>query len=235
MQSSTDGGLTWSQPVSIAPLSLVGAFPAIQPDGTLVVVFRAVGGGNEAMNAVRSRDGGASLEPPVQVGALATVGTGLRFPALPSVDVDRTGRIWAAWHDCGLRAGCSGNDVVLTTSVDGVVWTPLRRVTAGRNAVIPAIAADPASGRIALLYYVVGNGIDAELVESRDAGATWQAPRRLNARTMQRGWLPRTTQGAMLADYVSVSYAAGRPLAVWALASEPVAPELRQAIYATRG
>jgi hypothetical protein len=111
----------------------------------------------------------------------------------------------------------------------------LRRVTTGRNAAIPAIAADPASGRIALLYYVVGSGIDAELVESGDAGASWQAPRRLNARTMLRSWLPRTTQGAMLADYVSVSYAAGRPLAVWALASEPIAPELRQAIYVTRG
>ena len=235
VQSSTDGGLTWSQPVSLAPLSLVGAFPAIQPDGTLVVVYRAVGGGNEAMIAVRSRDGGASLEAPVIVGRLAAAGTGLRFPALPSVEVDRTGRIWVAWHDCGLRAGCPANDVVVATSVDGVAWTPLRRVTTGRNAVIPAIAADPASGRLALLYYVVGTGIDAELVESLDDGATWRAPRRLNARTMQRSWLPRTTQGRMLADYVSVTYAAGRPLAVWALASEPVGPELRQAIYATRG
>ncbi len=39
----------------------------------------------------------------------------------------------------------------------------------------------------------------------------------------------------MLADYISVSYAVGRPLAVWALASEPAGGELRQAIFATRG
>ena len=70
-------------------------------------------------------------------------------------------------------------------------------------------AADPASRRLAILYYVVRPaGIDAELVESRDAGATWGTPQRLSAQTMQRAWSPNTTQGRMLADYISVSYAA---------------------------
>jgi len=236
LQSSTDGGLTWSQPVSITPLSLVGAFPAIQPDGTLVIVYRTGTRSNEEMNAVRSRDGGASLEPPVRVGAIHAFVVGLRFPVLPSVEVDRSGQIWVTWHDCGLRPSCLGNDVVVTTSTDGIVWAPLRRVTSGRIAAIPALAADPASDRLAILYYAVGpGGIDAELVESRNAGATWSAPQRLSAQTMQRRWLPDTTQGRMLADYISVSYAGGRPLAVWALASAPVAAEFRQAIFATRG
>ena len=235
LQTSTDGGLTWSRPVSLAPLSPVGAFPAIQPDGTLVVVYRT-GGRALELDAVRSRDGGATLEAPVRVAPLLASATGLRFPPLPGVDVDRTGRILVTWHDCGLRPSCGGNDVVVASSVDGVAWTPSRRITRGRNAVIPAIATDPASDRIALLYYVVGpGGIDAELVESRDGGLTWAAPRRLSAQTMQRAWLPDTTQGRMLADYVSVSYAGGRPLAVWALASEPVGSELRQAIFASRG
>jgi hypothetical protein len=39
----------------------------------------------------------------------------------------------------------------------------------------------------------------------------------------------------MLADYVSLRWATGRPLVVWALASRPVGSSLRQAIYATRG
>ena len=235
LQTSSDGGLTWSPPVSVAPLSLVGAFPAIQPDGTLVIVYRT-GGRALELDAVRSRDGGATLEAPVRVGAIRAFASGLRFPALPAVDVDRTGRIWVAWHDCGLRPACGGNDVVVTTSLDGATWTPLRRITSGRNAAIPALAADPASGRIAILYYAIGpGGIDAELVESRNAGATWSAPQRLSAQTMPRTWLANTNQGRMLADYVSVSYAGGRPLAVWALASEPVGTELRQAIFATRG
>jgi hypothetical protein len=39
----------------------------------------------------------------------------------------------------------------------------------------------------------------------------------------------------MLADYISVHYAGGRPLAVWVLALPPVAGAFREAIYATRG
>ncbi|MEJ7568765.1 MAG: sialidase family protein [Gaiellaceae bacterium] len=235
VQTSTDGGLTWAQPVSIAPLSLVGAFPAIQPDGTLVVVYRSATEGREEIDAARSRDGGATLEPPVLVSPMDAFVVGLRLPVLPSVEVDRTGRIWATWHDCRLRPSCSGNDVVVSTSTDGNEWTAPRRVTSGRTAAIPAIASDPVSGRLAILFYAVGIGIDAELVESTNAGVTWSAPRRLSAQTMLRHWLPGTSQGAMLADYISVTYAAGRPLAVWALASEPAGAEFRQAIFATRG
>jgi len=236
LQSSTDGGVTWSQPTSITPLSLVGAFPAIQPDGTLVIVYRTGTRQRAEIAATRSRDGGASLEPPVRVGAADAFQVGLRLPVLPSVDVDPSGRIWATWHDCGLRPSCLGNDVVVSSSTDGLTWTPLRRVTTGRTAAIPAIAADPASGRIAILFYAVrAAGIDAELIESRNGGSTWSTPQRLSAQTMQRSWSPNTTQGRMLADYISVSYAGGRPLAVWALASEPAGRELRQAIVASRG
>ncbi|MGI9113284.1 MAG: sialidase family protein [Gaiellaceae bacterium] len=237
LQTSTDGGLTWSQPVSIAPLSLVGAFPAIQPDGTLVIVYRTGTRDREELDAVRSRDGGSTLEAPVRVSPIdAFALSGLRLPVIPSVDVDRTGRIWVAWHDCRLRRNCLGNDVVVSTSTDGIAWTAARRITNRATAAIPAIAADPASGKLAILYYAVRPaGIDAELVESRDAGATWGRPQRLSVQTMQRAWSPETTLGRMLADYISVTYAAGRPLAVWALASEPAGGELRQAIFATRG
>jgi hypothetical protein len=235
LQTSTDGGLTWSQPVSVAPLSLAGAFPAIQPNGTLVIVYRTGTRNRQELAAVRSRDGGSSLEQPVLVSPIRAFVVGLRLPVLPAVDVDPSGRIWVTWHDCVRRRDCLGNDVVVSTSTDGVAWSRPRRITSGRTAAIPAIAADPASRRLAILYYVVRPaGIDAELVESRDAGATWGTPQRLSAQTMQRAWSPNTTQGRMLADYISVSYAAGRPLAVWALASEPAGAELRQAIFATR-
>jgi hypothetical protein len=52
---------------------------------------------------------------------------------------------------------------------------------------------------------------------------------------MKVSWMPNTSSGRMLADYLSVHYAAGRPLAVWVLASEPVGSSFRQAVYATRG
>jgi hypothetical protein len=47
--------------------------------------------------------------------------------------------------------------------------------------------------------------------------------------------MPDTVSGRMLADYISVHYAGGRPLVAWVLASQPAGGELRQAVYATRG
>jgi hypothetical protein len=52
---------------------------------------------------------------------------------------------------------------------------------------------------------------------------------------MRPQWLPDTVSGRMLADYISVHYAGARPLVLWVLASEPVGPSLRQAVYATLG
>jgi hypothetical protein len=48
-------------------------------------------------------------------------------------------------------------------------------------------------------------------------------------------WMPQTTLGRMLADYIGVSWVRGRPLVVLALASPPRAGKLHQAIYAVRG
>jgi hypothetical protein len=52
---------------------------------------------------------------------------------------------------------------------------------------------------------------------------------------MRATWLPNTVSGRMLADYISVHYAANRPLVAWVLASEPVGSRFRQAVYATLG
>ena len=73
-----------------------------------------------------------------------------------------------------------------------------------------------------------------ELITSAD-GTRWSSPQRLNARRMPLEWMPQTTLGRMLADYIGVSWVRGRPLVVLALASPPRGGELRQAIYAVRG
>jgi hypothetical protein len=106
-------------------------------------------------------------------------------------------------------------------------------VTHGGDAVLPAIGVDPASGRAAIAYMrSTPEGVDVELVQS--AGATWGPPRRLSAQSMQLAWMPRTTSGRMLGDYISVHYASGRPLVVWVLALAPIDGVLQQAVYATR-
>jgi hypothetical protein len=235
--TTTDGGLTWSPPTNVGARPAVGVFPVVRPTGELVVVYlweaRPF-----AIASSRSTDGGASFALPVriaEVGAFSCEVRNLRVFPLPSVDVDSAGRIWAAWHDCqGPRA--PANDVFIATSADGLSWTGATPVTAGRNAVLPAIGIDSATGRVAIAYHRVGaSGVDVELVESQGGGTRWKAARRLSAQSMKLTWMPDTTSGRMLGDYISVHYAGGRPLVVWVLASEPVGASLRQAVYATKG
>jgi hypothetical protein len=206
----------------------------IRPDGVVVVVFNWQ---DRRVGASVSLDGGVTFGAPVVVAEIeAHAIRGLRFFALPSADVDPTGRVWVTWHDCRFDPGCAANSVVVATSQDGVTWSAPVAVTSRRDAFIPALGIHPRTGRVAIAYYVVRpGGIDMELVESAGAVGRFASPRRLSAQTMRVDWLPNTVSGRMLADYVSVHYAGARPLVAWVLASEPVGSSFRQAVYATRG
>jgi hypothetical protein len=234
---SVDGGVTWSTPVDVGARPGVGVFPAVKPTGELVLVYLLQGGGF-SIAASRSGDGGATWEPSVRI---AEVDGGCRIPdfrafSLPSADVDRSGRVWATWHDCAAPGSSRDNAVFVSTSVDGVQWSAPVVVTRGRNALLPAIGTDLATGRIAIAYMRArAAGIDVELIESPGAPGSWTTARRLSAQTMPLTWMANTTSGRMLGDYISVHYARGRPLVVWVLATDPVSGSFREAVYATRG
>jgi hypothetical protein len=235
---STDGGLTWSAPVDVGARPGVGVFPAIRPTGEVVLVYLLQGGGQFAIASSRTADGGATWGAPVRI---ASVDGGCRIPgfrafSLPSADVDRAGRVWASWHDCESPGASRSNAVFVSTSPDGSQWSTPVAVTRRRNAVLPAIGIDPATGRVAIAYMRSrAAGIDVERVESSGAPSTWSPARRLSAQSMPLEWMPDTTSGRMLADYISVHYASGRPLVVWVLANQPAGSRFRQAVYATRG
>jgi hypothetical protein len=246
---SRDGGLTWSASVPTTPRnpSAVGAFPVVQPNGTLVVVYL----GRGEMLAARSTDNGASFTQARIAEAASIDIRELRDPPLPSADADGAGRIYVTWHDCRSRPNCAANDIVLATSSDGLAWST-RRVpivaTASRaHFVHPAVAIDPATSgaraRVGITYYVLPTTacdvsscrIDVGFVSSANGGASWGAPQRLNARSMRLAWLPPTSLGRMLADYISTSWVRGAALAIFAHAS-PLAADgsFREAIFATR-
>jgi hemolysin type calcium-binding protein len=248
-QVSRDGGLSWSAPAPTTPRDdrVVGAFPVVQPNGTLVVIYSR----GPVMEASRSTDNAASFTQ-ARISEAASIDIReLRDPALPAADVDGSGRIYATWHDCRPRPNCSANDIVVATSMDGLAWAtrrvPIAPTESRTHFVHPAIAADPTTGgervRIGITYYVMPTPdcdvwtckIDAGFVSSANGGATWSAPRRLNARSMRLAWLPPTTLGRMLADYVSTSYVRYAAIAVFAHAS-PLAANgsFREAIFATR-
>ena len=231
VQYSNDGGLTWSAAATVHT-PVTGVIPVVQPNGALTLVFWAQRA--SSMLAVRSTDGGATLSAPVTIARIqAKPASPFRAPPVPAADLDGAGRVVAVWQDCRFHADCGSNDVVLSRSSDGAAWSQPVRVTRNGNAVMPTIGVDPGTGRLAIAYYALrpDGGVDADLVTSA-TGSSWSSPQRLNPRRMALTWMPETTLGRMLADYIGVTWSRGRPLVVYALASPPRNGKRRQAIYA---
>jgi RTX calcium-binding nonapeptide repeat (4 copies) len=243
VQTSRDGGLTWSGPIG-APdnagrASMLGRFapapqPVVRPDGALVIVFND----ETRMAAIRSLDGGQTLTSTTPIAPIDFAFDGrLRDPPLPSAEIAGDGTVYTVWPNCA-DAGCSRIDLVLSSSADGVGWTPATPIPTGGAArnVLPGLAVDPASSgpavRLALVYYAVSApGLNVRFVSSTNGGASWTAPQLLSTQTMAMEWLPVTTQGAMVGDYVSTSFVGGNAVPVFAIASRP-ARFLNQAMFA---
>jgi hypothetical protein len=258
---SSDGGVTWSGPTGVPGRTessvANGVQPVVRPDGALVLVFAAFAAfarfdDPEAseLAAVVSNDGGVRFTPRVRISRLdEEVVIGVRAPALPSVEIDGGGTIYAAWHDCRFRPGCLLNDIVVARSSDGIRWSqpvrvPTLPVERETHVFVPGLAVDPATSgrrtRLALTYHLKPQdcgftrcpGLHVELITSNDAGTTWSRPQRLSAEPMPLDWLAETGLGRMTGDYISTSFAGGRPVPVFSLATQPVSGRFQQAIFA---
>lgn len=236
-QSSDDGGLTWSAPVTAGSV-LVGTQPVIQPDGTLTIVAGDYAGSaalTGSIVALRSTDGGATFQRST-VASLRSVNTmPMRAISLPSVTSDSNGTIDAVWADCRFRPRCTANDIVLSTSTDGATWTTPTRVTTGPSSFIPGLGVDPAHpGHLALVYasFDAKQRLGISVVQSASGGTTWTKPQRLDALPMPMSWLPRAEGGRMVGDYFSTVFAGGRVVPVFALAAAPQHGRFREGIFA---
>ncbi|HKG44410.1 MAG TPA: exo-alpha-sialidase [Gaiellaceae bacterium] len=241
-QASADGGLTWSAPATAAGspgrASIRGAYapgvqPLVLPSGRVVVAYYDEG----RLSALRSDDGGATWTARLAVApARYRSHRGIRAAPLPSSAVSSDGRAYVAWTDCSFHPGCGFNDIVYTSSTDGIAWTPLTRIpTGGADAELPGLDADPSRpGRLALAYYVLrGASLDVRFVSSRDAGASWSRPQLLSSRPVPVAGIARTSQGSMVGDYISTSFAGGRAVPVFVLATRPSRGRLREGTFAT--
>ena len=246
-QSSDDGGMTWSTPVRAAAI-LVGTQPAVLPDGALVTIagnYLGESGLNGTIESLRSTDGGATFTRTTLATLASASNMPMRAISLPSMTVDAGGTLYATWADCRFRSSCSANDLVLSTSTDGVTWTPPTRiptasVSSSLDAMIPGLGADPARpGHLALVYafftpHSCAAGactLGIGFLQSADGGASWTPPLRLDVEPMSMSWLAQA-QGRMVGDYFSVAFAGDRVVPVFALAIAPTAGRLHEGIFA---
>jgi hypothetical protein len=240
-QASSDGGVTWGLPTASPDAagrsSILGNFapavqPVVRPDGLVVIPYYD---GNRVA-AISSTDGGATYSAATPVGPSRYHGVPrLRVSPLPVAEVGADGAVYVAWADCGPSPGCSRNSIVLSSSRDGVSWSPPARVPTGSaDAELPGLAADPAAaGRLALAYYTVsGSRMDMWLVSSRNGGATWAKPQRLSTQSIPPEWIAATSGGFMVGDYISTSFAGGRAVPVFVLARRPTGGRLHESAFA---
>ena len=173
----------------------------------------------------------------------------MRNPNLPSADIDGAGNVYVVWDDCRFRSGCTSNDIVMSTSADGVTWTkpvriPIDPVTSKIDHFLPGIGADPATSganahlTVVFYYFPVSNcgnscQLNVGFTQSSDGGATWTAGHKL-AGPMQLTWLPLSDNGYMVADYIGVSYTNGNPFGVFAVAKAPAAGQLNEFMVTTK-
>lgn len=249
VQSTTDGGVTWSAPTRVrVAVDVPGVQPVVRPNGQLVLVFL---NGPRRVEAVRSDDGGVSFGEHEVISRLASFhrrnnANLLRVFPLPAAAVDGGGTVYVAWSDCRFRRRCGANDIVLAHSTASG-WTTPRRVPAADagtnpNHVIPGLAVDPATSgsraRLALTFYTLRAAgcaparcrLDVRLATSSTGGVRWNV-RRLDSVAMRLAWLPRTSSGRMVGDYVSSVFAGGRAIGVFALAKRPRGDRLDEAIH----
>lgn len=256
MSTSTDGGLTWgAKKATKGSYRGLGGQPVVLNNGTVCVPYYT---GGTQIGAFRSTNGGSSWSSAVLVMNLTnhTVAGSLRTSALPSAEVDGAGKVYVVVQDASFRSGASSNDIVMSTSTDCVTWTskvriPIDSTTSGVDHFIPGIAVDrTTSGSTAKLtvtyyFYPVASCTSATCqlnvgsVSSNDGGTNWAVT--AVAGPMTLSWLPNTSQGRMVGDYISTSYGSDHLAhGVFAMASAPssggsdcqtATPNCNQAMY----
>jgi hypothetical protein len=232
---SRDGGVTWTQG-TLPATSILGGQPIVQPSGT--VIMPTGNGSLTAIESLTSTDGGVTWNGPFVISAVSDhfVAGGLRTPPLPTAAI--AGRkVFVAWQDCRFRAGCSSNDIVYSTSTNGTSWSAVKRVPIDATSstvdhFIPGLDVQPgtrgATAHLGLAYYFYPSAscsfatcqLNVGFISSIDGGATWSAPTQL-AGPMALSWLPSTSQGRMVGDYISTSFSMGKAYPVFAVANKP--------------
>jgi hypothetical protein len=243
VSKSKDGGSNWGTPVRTADRARgFGGVPVVRPDGSVIVVYLNTEHPlRPRINAFVSTDGGASWGPSITIGVprRPDVQLAVRDPGLPSVAIGNAGAIYVAWSDCRFEPACAVDDIVLSRSPDGRIWSLPIAVAEGipsksESLVTPALAVRQRgrSVRIGLLYYTTAGRrcglfrpaactITVGYISSSDGGNSWSSPTQIGW-PMRANWFPATRQGYMWGDYVTAAILGnGKAVSVLPLAKRP--------------
>jgi len=232
MATSSDGGKTWTEGTVPMHSVVIGGQPLVQPNGTVIV---PIDNGNEtAIESFVSTDGGATYTGPFSISKITahTEAGNLRSGPLPSAEIDSAGTVYVVWEDCRFITNCTANDIVMSTSSDGKTWSAVARIpidttTSGVDHFIPGLAVDVGtsggSAHLGLTYYFYPNTscttstcqLDVGFISSTNGGSTWGTATQL-AGPFTLTWLPLTSQGYMVGDYISTSFSGGTAHGVFA-------------------
>jgi len=220
---SRDGGLTWTAS-KVPNVGVIGAQPLTLPNGNVVVPLDNAS--ETAIGYTISTNGGARFGNAFTISSITAADDpgNIRSGPLPSAEISGDGKIFLVWEDCRFRSGCARNDLVYTTSTNGSTWTAIQRIptdpggVAGTQATfIPGVAVDRttsgASIKVGIGYYYYPNSsctiatcqLNVGYISSSNGGSTWTAQTQLRG-PMTMSWLPDTTQGRMVGDYMSSSF-----------------------------
>lgn len=249
---TNDGSMNWSTPVGTATnQNGYDVNPIVQPNGNLVVLATATN--PFRITAFRSTNGGASFTDPVTVSVVQahSVKSFLRQRDKPSAAVADDGTIYTAWHDCRFRSGCTSDDIVLSRSSDGGVWSAPTRVAVDPISstiehYVAGLGVQPATvgaaAHLDLVFMEMPNAnctsancqIDIVTTSSADAGSVWSPVRVLTAAPQSVNWLPSSNFGAMIADYWTVAYVQTVPWVAIPIAQtpSPTATDFQQSMFA---
>jgi hypothetical protein len=241
---------------------------AIQPNGNLFLIGAYDGGCTEPqvyLYSIESTDGGQTLQQTVDITAEQVAypveGGYMRQDPFPSASVSIDGTISVVTYDCRFRTNCATNDIVMTTSKDGVNWSPIERVPidpldSGVDHFVAGIGAPrfldiiqgAAPDALAVNYYYVPDGatcdptsaagcqLYAGFISSQDAGKTWSNPTQVFGPMNIVKDLAITAFGNFVANDITAIYVSGHPQAVYSLVRnpDPKTGTLNQAIYSAR-
>jgi hypothetical protein len=255
MSTSSDGGHTWSKPQTTADQAQgIGGQPLVQSNGTVVVPISSMDGSH--LLSFISTDGGKSWSKTTVIAPISGY-------TLSTAAIDGANTIYVVWVDCRfekqcipqgsaddavLLAGARQDDLVMSTSSDGVHWSvprfiPVDPPGSGIEHTITGLGVDPntwgGAAHLALTFYYHPATCTGDcpysvgFVSSEDGGKHW-TPKIQLAGPMNLSWLPAGRN--KVGDYISTVFCNGLAFPFFSIADQPGAHgQLNEAIYTISG